>query len=147
MKRVLTVLLALVATAACGGSSNSTTSPSQVYTTDTLTGTVPVPVNGVLQSSFGTFAVGQGGGTIYFALTSAIETLPDGTFLPTVVMGLGIGTFNGSTCTLLPNATAQIAASANQYQYTVAAGNYCIQMSDVTNQLGPVSYAIAIAHP
>ena len=130
-----------------GSSSSSTASPSQTITSDILTGTVPPPVNGVLQNSANFFSVGQGGGTINVTLTSAIETLPGGTLLPTVTMGLAVGT-GSPACTPLANAfvTAQ-AGSSPQLSGSVAAGTYCVLVSDVTGQVGPVAYAVAISHP
>ena len=61
-------------------------------------------MNGALQNSFNTFVVGTGGGSVTVTLTSAVETLPDGTLLPTVTMGLGIGTMTSGGCTLLAGA-------------------------------------------
>ena len=108
----------------------------------------PPPVNGVLQTAFGTFIVGQGGGSVTVTLTSAVETLPSGMLLTTVTMGVGIGTVAGGICTLLPNAftTAQ-SGSTPQLSGTLSAGTYCAQVSDVTSQLGPVAYALAVSHP
>lgn len=144
------LLLSLAMTASgCGNSSTtSSTSPSQTITTEVLTGTVQPPVNGVLQSAFNTFVVGQGGGTVTVTLTSAVETLPGGTLLATVTMGVGVGTVSNGTCSLLSNAyvIAQ-ASSATLLSGSVAAGTYCVQVSDVTNQLGPVAYALAVSHP
>jgi hypothetical protein len=147
-----TILCALAVGAACGcnnnSSSSSTLSPSQTLTTEILTGTVAAPVGGTLQSSFNPFVVGQGGGSVSVTLTSAVETLPGGTLLPTVTMGLGIGTLANGVCTLIANGftTAQ-AGGAAQLSGTLNAGNYCVQVSDVSNQLGPVSYAVAVSHP
>ncbi len=140
-----------VATCACSGSSAndaSTTSPSQTISTDILTGTVQPPVNGVLQSASNTFVVGQGGGAVSVTLTSATETLPGGALLPSVTMGLAIGTSAITGCTPLANGftTAQ-ASSTPQLSGTISAGTYCVQVSDVTNQAGPVAYAVAVSHP
>ena len=33
-----------------------------------------------------------------------------------------------------------------QINGTISAGSYCVQVSDVTNQLGPVAYAVALSH-
>jgi hypothetical protein len=138
-------------TAACTSNSTSTTTPtvSTTTTTEILTGTVPPPVNGVLQSAFNPFTVGQGGGQIAVTLTSATETLPGGTLLTTVAMGLGVGTSDGTTCTLLASGfTIAQAGSAPQLSGTVStSGAYCVQLSDVSNQVGPVAYAVAVTHP
>ena len=147
---LITVLLAAVG---CSGSSSSsssssTTAPSQTIATDVLTGTVPPPVNGVLQSASNTFVVGQGGGAVSVTLTSAVETLPGRTLLPTVTMGLAVGTATITACTPLANAftTAQGGSTA-QLSGNLAAGTYCVLVSDVTNQVGPVAYAVAVSHP
>ena len=141
----------LLITGACSGSSSSrssTTSPTQTIATDVLTGTVPPPVNGVLQSAANNFTVGQGGGTVSVTLTSATETLPGGSLLTGVTMGLAVGTSAITGCTPLANSftTAQ-ASSVPQLSGTLNAGAYCVLVSDVTNQLGPVAYAVAVAHP
>jgi hypothetical protein len=148
----LPVYLLLAATAAsCSGSSSSsasTTAPSQTITTDVLTGTVPAPVNGVLQSSSNNFTVGQGGGTVSVTLTSATETLPGGSLLTTITMGLNVGSSSISGCTPLANAfTTAVAGGTPQLSGSLSAGTYCVIVSDVTNQLGPVAYAVAVSHP
>ena len=95
-----------------------------------------------MQSSYNPFSVAQSGGTVSVTLTSAVETLPGGALLTSVTMGLGIGTISNDTCTLLTNAftTAQ-AGSAAQLTGNLNAGAYCVKVSDVSNQFGPVSYA------
>ena len=150
ISRALVGLLVMTGPACSSGSSgsSSTTAPTQTIGTDVVTGTVQPPVGGVLQSSFNPFTVGQGGGTVQVTLTCAIETLPDGSLLSTVTMGLGVGTVANNACTLLPNAltTAQ-GGSSPQLSGSLNAGAYCVQVSDVTNQLGPVAYAVAVSHP
>ena len=153
MRRLILIALPLALTAvACDNGSSSSTTPTtttpQTFATEIFTGTVPVPVNGVLQSVFNPFTVGQGGGQISVTLTSAVETLPGGTLLTTVTVGLAIGTLSGTTCTIIPNAsTPAQAGSVPQLSGSLAAGTYCVQLSDVTNQLGPVAYAVAVVHP
>ena len=143
-------VFAALGSACSGGSSSSSsvTTPTQTIATEVLTGTVQAPIGGVLQSSFNTFNVGQGGGTVQLTLTSAVETFPDGSLLPTVTMGMGVGTVSAGTCALLTNAftTAQ-AGSSPQLSGTLSVGTYCVQVSDVTNQFGPVAYAVAVSHP
>ncbi len=148
---VLTIALcALVAAAACSGSnsSSSTTAPTQTIANDVLTGTVAAPVAGVLQSAANNFTVGQGGGSISVTLTSAIETLPGGALLPNVTMGLAVGNSAITGCTPLANAfTTATPSSSPQLSGSLAAGSYCIVVSDVTGQLGPVAYAVTVSHP
>ena len=136
------------------GCSGDSTSPSALasaptVTNDVLSGTVAAPVGGVLQSAFNTFTVGQGGGSISVTLTSAIETVNGGTLLPTVTMGLAVGNASGQACTPIANTftTAQ-AGSTPQITGTLGAnGTYCVIVSDVTTQLGPVAYSVVVSHP
>ncbi len=150
MRFCLPMLVAIVAASACSGSNNSssTTAPTQNITTDVLTGTVLPPVNGVLQSSVNNFTVGQGGGNVSVTLTSATETLPNGTLLTTVAMGLAVGSSSITGCTPLANSftTAQASGTA-QLTGSLNAGSYCVIVSDITNQVGPVAYAVAVSHP
>lgn len=149
--RVSIVLLMAGALAACSGSSTSPsttpTTPTGNVTNEVLSGTVPTPIAGVLQTAANPFTVSVSNGSISVTLTSAVETLPDGTLLPIVTMGLGLGTWSNGTCTLEPNTftTAQ-GGSVAQISGTISAGSYCVQVSDVTNQVGPVSYAVALSH-
>ena len=152
MRFVLLLLAAVApAVAACSNNSSaSTTTPSLVPTTEVLLGTVPTPVNGVLQSSINTFTVGQGGGSVTITLTSAVETLPGGSLLTTVTMGIALGTPSGSTCntSAFTNATTTAqGGSTPNLSGSLAVGTYCVQVSDVTNQIGPVAYALAVTHP
>jgi hypothetical protein len=148
--RIIVVLIVLLCASSlsCGGDSASSTLPTTPTTgvSDTLVGTVGAPINGALQSAVNTFNAQAG--TVGVTLTSAVESMPDGSKLANVVMGLGIGTPNGSSCTLMSNAftTAQ-PSSTVVLSGTVAAGSYCVQVSDVTNQLGPVAYALVVSHP
>lgn len=146
----LAVLPVLCAAAACG----SPTSPSSTSTTitgtlvnDVFTGTVGVPVGGVMQSAFHTFTVTTGSTPILVTLTSAVETFADGSLLPTVTMSLSIGTVASGVCSPLSNATVNAQGSATaQLGGTIGAGTYCVQVADITNQLGPVQYAITVQH-
>jgi len=103
-----------------------------------------IPVSGTMAHSFV-----QAHDSEYEAFRHFIETFPDGTLLPTVTMGLGVGTVNSGTCALLSNAftTAQ-GGSAPQLSGTISAnGTYCVQVSDVSTQVGPVNYSLLVSHP
>jgi len=145
----IVVLVLAAASGACSGSDSSSglTTASAPTVTDTDTGTVPPPVGGVFQSDIKTFTTTQAG-TVSVVLTSAIETLTGGTLLPTVVMGITIGTSAGGVCTPLSGAsTTASAGSSTVLSGTLAAGAYCVAISDVTNQVGPVAYTLLISHP
>ena len=135
----LGVALALVAaTAACSGSSsnNSTiTAPTGTLVTDTFTGTVPV---GGLD--FQNFTVTTGG-TINATLVAAGPP-------PTITMGFAIGT-PGTTgvCSLLSGAQVTTPAGATaQLTGSLAAGTYCVEVVDVGNAAGPITYTVTVAH-
>src|SRR5262245_12628220 len=145
---VWTVLAIAGSACSSGSSGSSLTTPTQTIATEVLTGTVLPPIAGVLQSASNPFTVGQGGGTVQVTLTSALETFPDGSLLSTVTMGLGVGTVANGVCTLLQGAfTNAQAGSSPQLSGSLNAGQYCVQVSDVSNQLGPVAYAVSVSHP
>jgi hypothetical protein len=145
---LVAALFALAASlSACGGSttSPSTTTSTVTTVTETLMGSVAATVDGVPQSSYGTFTVSQSG-TVYLTLTSAVEAFPGGTFQTSVPMSLAIGAYANGACTV--GAGASVVVQAGQQMYTtLSAGSYCLQVSDATNQLGPVSWAVSISHP
>jgi hypothetical protein len=149
---LIPALVALAALAsACGGSTTSptttTTTTTQTITSDVLTGTVPAPVNGARQAEIQKFTVGQGGGTVTVSLTSAIEAMPDGTFLSSVYMGLAYGTYANGTCSIYSSSYGVGPSGSNYLTGSLAAGDYCLQVSDATGQLGPVQYSLLVSHP
>ena len=155
MRRPILSLVLLATFAATIAGCSSSTSPSSTSTstttvnptTELLSGTVAALVNGERQSSSNPFTVALNGGGVTVTLTSAVETFPDGSLLPTVTMGLGVGTWANNTCTQITNAytTAQ-AGGTPQLSGTINSGAYCVLVSDVTNQLGPVAYAVSVSH-
>lgn len=148
--RIRPFIVALAGLAFVAGCNRSVTLllPEQTILTEVLTGSVAPPVNGELQRTFRTFTVGQGGGDVTVTLTSAVQTLPDGTQQTNMFMGLGAGTVSGGVCvvavtsyaTTRPGTTPQLAGS-------LAEGTYCIQVSDITIQTGPVAFSVTVTHP
>jgi hypothetical protein len=132
-----------------GGSNSSSTTTSPTLVSDTLPGTVPAPVAGVLQSASVIFNVNAPGGTVLVTLTSAVETNPDSSVNPNVVMGVAVGTPTAGTCSLgTGNVPVLLQAGANSsISGTAASGLYCVQVSDVTNQAGPVAFTVVVSHP
>ena len=121
----------------------------QTIITDVLTGTVAAPLNNVRQTTTRTFTVGQGGGPVSISLTSAVLTRPDGTVLTTVLMGLGAGTLDsGGICVIPSDSLVATPAGAGPHLSGtfLPAGTYCVQVSDVTTQVGPVAFSITIVH-
>jgi hypothetical protein len=137
MNRSLLIVLALATTmAACGSSeSTSTTAPAAPTVTDPFSGTVPAG-----GFDFHNFTVGQTG-TVSITLVSA--TPP-----PTIQMGLGVGTPGTGTCSVNPaDATEAAAGPTAQLSFTLAAGNYCVEVYDVGNQIPSVTYSVTVSHP
>jgi len=152
VKKGFTLALLLTAglAAACGGNSGNTTSTtSPTLSQETLSGTVAPPVAGVRQAASVPFNVASPGGSVQVTLTSAVETHPDGTTNPNVVMGIAVGSPSAGGCTLAAgNVPILMQSGANSsISGTAAAGVYCVQVSDVTNQLGTVAFTVVIQHP
>lgn len=123
------------------------TPEGQTIITEVLTGTVSPPVNDVFQSTFRTYTVGQGGGAVTVTLTSAVQTRPDGSLQTTVTMGLGAGSVVNGACVVAANSyVATPAGAAPQLAGSLAVGTYCIRVSDVTGQVGPVAFSVTVTH-
>jgi hypothetical protein len=140
---VLATTVALGTTTACGGNSSNTSAlpaPSGTVVTDTFTGTVALPVAGVLQVDVHPFTVAVAG-SISITLTAAGPPA-------TITMGLGVGNpaADGS-CSFLSGGTTQTpAGSTAQLSGSVAAGTYCVAVGDIGNALQPISYTVTVAH-
>ena len=116
--------------------------------TDVLTGVVDPPVNGVRQQTFKTFTMGTGGGPVTVTLTSAVQTRPDGTLQTTVQVGLGVGTVVNAACVVPATALVVTPAGGTQPHLggNLPGGVYCVQVSDVTGQVGPVAFSVTVIH-
>ena len=141
--RVLVMTAAVGAAAACGGSSSNSSvlpTPSGTVVTETFTGTVALPVAGVLQVDVHNFTVNVGG-NLSVTLTAAGPP-------PTITMGLGIGNpATDGSCSFLSGGTTQTpAGSTAQLSGTVAAGTYCVAVGDIGNALQPIAYTVTVAH-
>jgi hypothetical protein len=144
MKRLATrglVLLLLTALAtvtfgACKKASTATpTTPTPVTTTETFSGTIPQ-----LGSAAHAFTVAANG-TITISLTSVGP-------LATMAIGLGVGSWDGTTCTVITqndNARAGSIALTG----TAVAGSFCAKVYDSGNipDLTTVTYTIEVVHP
>jgi hypothetical protein len=116
-------------------SAATTTTPTPTATTETFTGTVSVGGNDVHP-----FTVTASTGNLSVTLTAAGPP-------STIFMGLGVGTYSGSTCSLLSNGylTTQ-AGTVAQLSGTIGAGAYCLMVYDVGNQSAPVTYTALVTH-
>jgi len=142
MKR-LAVLLAAALAASCGGSD---TAPTQIATatttTETFTGTVQPPINGVGQFDSHNFTV-TSAGTVTVTLTAAGPP-------PTIKMGVGVGNPNAAgVCAVAASSAVEVAASTTTpaLQGTVGStGTYCVVVFDTGNVLQPVTYSVTVVH-
>ncbi|PYQ74356.1 MAG: hypothetical protein DMG04_10640 [Acidobacteria bacterium] len=141
MKRAFALVfagIALLAASACQTNDDSNvtlpTTPAPVMT-ERFAGTLDVKKNVTHD-----FTITLSGGLLTVTLTAAGPPA-------NIVMGLAVGTSDGTTCTILQNGTTNTAAGANpQLSGTLNGGKYCVQVSDIGNQTAPVTYAVTITH-
>jgi hypothetical protein len=96
-----------------------------------------VPVGGSLSNNFPVTA----GGPVNVTLTAAGPP-------SNIVMGLALGTPLGSTCQPNPTATTSTAAGIiPQLSGTLGQGAYCVEIADIGQATGPVTFSITITHP
>lgn len=129
------MLAALVAgAAACGDDPTTPTTPTPPATvTETFSGSVTR--NGAATHTFAT----QASGTVTATLTTLA---PDSA----LVIGLSLGTFNGSACQLV--ITKDDATQGTIVTGGVSTlGSLCVRIYDVGNITDPVTYDITVVHP
>ena len=133
--RYLPALVAVIALAACGDDDFDTpTAPTEpTIITETFNGTVTQ--NGAQSHSFATQASGSVTATLKFLV-------PD----PAVQMGFALGTWNGSSCSLVIAKTDAIENSVIIGAVS-ALGNLCVYIHDVGNLRAPTEYQIEVLHP
>jgi hypothetical protein len=82
----------------------------------------------------------QSGGALAATLTAAGPPA-------TIFMGFGIGSWDGTSCTLLSGGSVNTQAGAvAQLSGTVNSGNYCVMVYDIGNQTAPISYTWTMTH-
>jgi hypothetical protein len=97
-----------------------------------------VPVGG---AAFYAFSVGVKG-TVSVTLLSV-----GGQFVPgTVMLGVGIGTLSGTTCSIASSTTAQAGATA-QVTGTYEPGLYCANVADIGNLFSNATISASVEHP
>jgi hypothetical protein len=138
---VVCAMLAAAGAVACNSSNSSSTLPAvaatPVYTTETFTGTVAV--QGLDTKQF-TVAIS---GNISVTLTAAGPP-------STITMGVFVGqpaTAGSATCIALSGGvTSGPASSTPLLSGPLTAGAYCVQIYDVGNQTGPITYTMTVNH-
>jgi len=140
MKRLVQLFAALcvlAAASACTTDDPTATTTIPLVPTqpivDTLSGTIPLK-----GTDTKVFSVVLSNGALDITLTALSQP---------VVVNLGAGTWDGTTCTLGTNATRNVTAGSAPLSFTgVGTGNYCVQLQDLGNLTGPATYTITIAH-
>jgi hypothetical protein len=86
---------------------------------------------------------------VTLTLTSAVETFPNGTLNPDVVVGLAVGTPAGTTCDLPAGSTPALlqAGAMASLSGALNAGTYCVEVSDQTVQQGPAAFTVVVVSP
>jgi hypothetical protein len=137
MKRMLAALILGVSATGCGSSSSDSTptGPTATVTTENFSGSVDPG-----GKAFNQFSITLSGGQVNVTLTSAGPP-------STIYMGLGVGSYADSNCTLLSNGSVVTqAGSTAQLSGTLNAGTYCVMVYDAGNQVSTVSYAVTVNH-
>ena len=137
------ILLGLLACAACGGSSN----PSAATTEPTvIVGPQAVLFEGTLDPggfAFYSYTVQQTGNTSVMLASVSTSTAPSAT--SSVVLGMAFGTPLGTDCSTTHPLTAS-AALTSPMVTSQAPGTYCVRVFDVGNLTSKVNFAVRIVH-
>jgi hypothetical protein len=120
--------LSALTLASCGGSTPSTPSPNPV--TDTFTGTLGPGGRGIhpFTSQVGT-------------VTTTLAALSGADYV-----GVGIGTWDGTTCTMVFH-TENVVVNAQFLTAVPAAQNMCVMIYDVGRITTTASYTLTVVHP
>jgi hypothetical protein len=147
MRRLIPGILLLASMAAGAGCNddNGVTTPSTTTTTTTTTATVTETFSGTLNmNGAATYPfTAAAGGTVTATLTSVA---PDST----VIIGLSLGSWTGSSCQLSSSIANDSATQGAVVTGTVtAAAPLCARVYDVgkVTAAQPVSFAVTIVHP
>lgn len=126
--------LALTAAAGCSDTTNTTlpTTPTTI-TTEHFSGTLTV--NGGVTHQFAATQRGTVTATL-------ISLSPDAS----AVIGVALGTWNGTTCQILL-ANDQTIVGAGAAGTVSGVGNLCLRVYDVGKLTKPEAYAVDVGHP
>jgi len=122
--------------AGCGSDPVAPTTPTApTAVTDTFAGTVTR--NGATSHPF---PVGSAGGGDVIAVLKALS--PDAT----AVVGMSLGTWNGTACqAVLSNDRATVSSSL--LGRATSAGTLCVRIFDVGTLIEPQDYEVEVVHP
>ncbi|MEO8069915.1 MAG: hypothetical protein ABI652_00820 [Acidobacteriota bacterium] len=134
---VLLLAFSALTAGACGSSPTTPTTPSTTVATVTEVFTGRLSVNGAVNFPFTVSTAG-----VISLTLQALDPDPDAT----AAIGLSLGTWNGTVCTVqLPNDRAL--AGSVILGSAAGAGPLCARVSDATGNLtAPISFSIAVVH-
>jgi hypothetical protein len=127
------LLLVTLSVPACDDDTTVTTPTSTTTTTDTFSGTLTV--NGGTTWQFSS----TGRGTLTATLTSVG---PDSA----AVIGVSVGTWNGTSCQILL-ANDQATTGSTVIGQVSGVGNLCLRVYDPGTLTAPATYSVNVAHP
>jgi len=140
-KRPMFAVIALASLAAATGCHSTTTAPttSTAATSVTVTETFKGSIQQTANASF-PFTV-TAPGNVQVSLTD-VEPLT------TMALGVAVGTWDGTTCTLGLATTDHAKSGATALTGNAVAGNYCVQVSDAGNipPAWTVSFTVQVTH-
>lgn len=127
-------------TVSCGGGDNNPSTPTTpvLPQSEVFIGTL-----GVQESSFYSFTVAASG-NVSITLASLVPKAPGPAL--SKVMGLGVGTPNGTECAVTNSVTTAPGLTA-QLVNSLTAATYCTKIYDLGELTGPVDFAVRIVHP
>jgi hypothetical protein len=133
--RSISLVLAVVSLSiACGDDPITPIAPTPPQTsTETFTGTVNK--NGAVTHTFTTGSAGTVTGTLTMVSAGA-----------ELVVGFGLGTWNGTTCQVTLASDRSVQGSVVTGLVS-SVGTLCARVYDVGNIVDPINYEISIVHP
>lgn len=133
-KLVVVALPLMLAVSACESALDSIpTTPNPVEVTETFSGTVNI--NGAATHTFFTTATGE--------VTATLTSLGDN---PPAQIGISLGTFAGSTCSLVLTNDKAVVTSVVSGVVTTLGGSLCVRIYDVGSLTASVPYEIRVNH-
>ena len=129
------IAAAVLFSSACSNSptaATTTTATTTITVTDTFSGTLSR--NGASSYAFSVSAAG----TVIATLTSVAES--------TTVVGLSLGTWNGSSCSIVLS-NDQAIQGTTIFGSVTAIGTLCARVYDVGKVGSPLDYQISVTHP
>jgi len=133
-KFVAVLLPLLLTVSACENEfDNIPTTPDPVTVTETFSGTINI--NGAATHTFFTSATG--------AVTATLTSLGEN---PPAQVGFSVGTFAGSSCSLIITNDKAVVTSVVAGVVTTLGGSLCVRIYDVGSLTESVPYEIRVEH-